>query len=193
MVYKALYKRFRMRLGFLTSGYKDEFYYWEIVLLLRKTAFVLFIIFMVPVSSGIQALLSCLLLISYSILQIFTDPYYDEKLNTLESISLYTQIMTVYLGLFFLTNKDSTSLSGEWFKWLIFSLILIPTWAFILYFISKMRHEALVSASTMKNGLLWKICSCGLIKNKKDFIRLRSRIRKLDDSDSGSNEDQDDL
>ena len=41
----------------------------------------------------------------------------------------------------------------------------------------------------MKNGLLWKICSCGLIKNKKEFIRLRSRIRKLDDSDSGSDEE----
>ena len=53
LVYKRLHQRFRLRLGFLTSGYKKEYYYWEIVLLLRKTIFVLMMVFLAPVSTGV--------------------------------------------------------------------------------------------------------------------------------------------
>ena len=52
-VFKKLHQRFRLRLGFLISGYKDEFYYWEIVVLLRKTIFVLAMVFLSPVSAGV--------------------------------------------------------------------------------------------------------------------------------------------
>ena len=40
----ALKQRYHLRLGFLTSGYKNQYYYWEIVLLLRKTIFVMMMV-----------------------------------------------------------------------------------------------------------------------------------------------------
>ena len=46
-------RSFKIRLGFLTAGYQDKYYYWEIVLLMRKTAIVLLIVFLSSVSSGI--------------------------------------------------------------------------------------------------------------------------------------------
>ena len=30
-IYNQLQKRFKLRLGFLTQGYTDEYYYWEVV------------------------------------------------------------------------------------------------------------------------------------------------------------------
>lgn len=48
-----LHKRFKLRLGFLTQGYKEELYFWEIVLLLRKTLLVLMLTFLAPVSAGV--------------------------------------------------------------------------------------------------------------------------------------------
>ena len=45
--------RFKLRLGFLTQGYKEEYYYWEIVLLLRKTVLVMILTFGAPVSAGV--------------------------------------------------------------------------------------------------------------------------------------------
>ena len=52
-IIKKLRERFRMRLGFLIQGYKEEFFYWEIVLLLRKTILVLLMTFLAPISSGV--------------------------------------------------------------------------------------------------------------------------------------------
>ena len=51
--YETLQHRFRLRLGFLTSGFVDEFYYWEVVLLLRKTILVLMMTFLAPISAGV--------------------------------------------------------------------------------------------------------------------------------------------
>ena len=51
-IIKKLRERFKMRLGFLIQGYKEEFFYWEIVCLLRKTILVLMMTFLAPISSG---------------------------------------------------------------------------------------------------------------------------------------------
>ena len=62
-IHKNLMARFKLQLGFLTQGYTDEYYYWEIVLLLRKTILVLLMTFLAPVSAGVQSLTAILLLI----------------------------------------------------------------------------------------------------------------------------------
>lgn len=67
-IYNNMKARFRMRLGFLTQGYKEEFPHWEIVLLLRKTILVLMMTFFAPISSGVQSLSAILLLIAALIL-----------------------------------------------------------------------------------------------------------------------------
>ena len=87
-IYKGLLQRFRLRLGFLTQGYNEDFYYWEIVLLLRKTILVLMLTFLAPVSAGIQSLSAILLLIFALVLQFLKQPFYDPKLNNLEATSL---------------------------------------------------------------------------------------------------------
>ena len=51
--YLAKLQSFKMQLGFLTSGYRDRFYYWEVVLLLRKTLLVILVTFLAPVSGGV--------------------------------------------------------------------------------------------------------------------------------------------
>ena len=53
VAHQMLIRRFKIRLGFLTAGYRDDLYYWEIVLLIRKTIIVLLLTFLQPVSSGV--------------------------------------------------------------------------------------------------------------------------------------------
>lgn len=61
--HRNLMARFKLRLGFLTQGYREEYYYWEIVLLLRKTILVLLMTFIAPISAGVQTLAAIMLLI----------------------------------------------------------------------------------------------------------------------------------
>ena len=99
--YDAEVKRFRMQLGFLTSGYIDKFYYWEIVLLYRKTGLVLLVTFLAPISGGCQSLSFICVLIFFYITQQLVNPYYDARLNNLERVSLVVLILTIYCGIFF--------------------------------------------------------------------------------------------
>ena len=57
--------RNKLRLGFLTHGFLDKYYYWEIVLLLRKTILVLMMTFLAPISAGVQSLSAIILLIVF--------------------------------------------------------------------------------------------------------------------------------
>ena len=50
-------------------------------------------------------------------------------------------------------------------------MVMIPSWVFLLYFIEKMRYEALGYASNSKYDILFKILSCGSKKDKAEFRR----------------------
>ena len=52
-IYSSLRDRNKLRLGFLTQGYEENYFYWEIVLLMRKTILVFLMTFMAPVSAGV--------------------------------------------------------------------------------------------------------------------------------------------
>lgn len=62
MLKRILAARLRLCCGFLTLGYEDKYYYWEIVIMLRKTILVLIMVLLAPYSSGMQSLLATLFL-----------------------------------------------------------------------------------------------------------------------------------
>ena len=63
--HEDLLRRFKVRLGFLTAGYDDRFFFWEIWLLGRKSLLVMMIVFLSSVSSGVQSLTSILVLMIF--------------------------------------------------------------------------------------------------------------------------------
>ena len=142
-IYNNLQARFKLRLGFLTQGYEDRYYYWEVVLLLRKTILVLLLTFLAPVSSGVQSLSAILLLIFSLVYQILKKPFYDDRLNHLEATSLGVQIMIIYFGLYYQAGKNDEFVSGDFVMWLIFGLIIIVSIQFIAVFAVRMRVEML--------------------------------------------------
>ena len=98
--------RFGLRFGFLTSGYQNKYYYWEVFLILRKTVIVLLITFLAPISAGVQSLSTIIVLGSFLIVHLRISPFYDKKLNDLETYSLVVLIITVYFGLYYQASKD---------------------------------------------------------------------------------------
>ena len=51
-----LMRQFKTRLGFLIEGYQEKYFYWENILLIRKSILVLLIEFFSLFSSGMQSL-----------------------------------------------------------------------------------------------------------------------------------------
>ena len=90
-----------MRLGFLTAGYSDDRYYWEIFLLMRKSLLVIVIVFASSFSAGVASLISIFLLMGFFLIQWHLKPYYDPALNNMEELSLGVCILTIYSGLYY--------------------------------------------------------------------------------------------
>ena len=107
----------------------------------------------------------------------------------MEFISLLVQITIIYLGLFFLTDNDEELVKFSSFKWVMFGMVLIPSWSFLAYFILKIRIEAINYASEKQSNILFKIFSCGLIKNKEEFIKVQRRLARSEDSVTDENSD----
>ena len=94
----------RERLGFLYRGYRKEFYYWEIIIMYRKIALIFISVFVSSYGIITQALVVFLLLIGFFFVNMKKQPFQTTVLNDLETLSLVTSMVTIYCGLFFLSN-----------------------------------------------------------------------------------------
>ena len=168
VIYNTMRDRNKLRLGFLTQGYEDKYYYWEVVLLLRKTVLVLLMTFLAPVSAGVQSLSAILMLIGFLVTQLRTKPFYDERLNLLEASTIIVQISIIYFGLFYQAGKNDDFVTTDSVKYGILILIIVASAQFIIMFFFRMRTEWL-KATVDQRPCCFAILSCGRIKDKKAF------------------------
>ena len=153
-------RSFKVRLGFLTAGYDDKYFYWEIVLLMRKTVLVLIIVFLSSVSSGVQSLTAILILTIFFMIQNKLKPYYDDGLNTMETSSLFVIIITIYAGLYYQAGEGEPIMESEVVSWVIFSAVLIPSIFFAINFAGKIRIEILKVVAG-KSSKVFRYLTCG--------------------------------
>ena len=153
-------RSFKVRLGFLTAGYRDEVFYWEIVLLFRKTLLVLIIVFLSSVSSGVQSLSAILILSIFFMIQNKLLPYYDDGLNRMETMSLFVIILTIYSGLYYQAGEGDPIMESEFVGWIIFSAVLIPSLVFAINFAGKIRIEILKVVAG-KSSKMFRYLTCG--------------------------------
>ena len=94
----------REQLGFLYRGYRNDFYFWEIVIMYRKNALIFIAVFIKSQGTITQALVVLLLLIVFFYVNTEKEPFQTKTLNDLETLSLATSMVTIYCGLYFLSN-----------------------------------------------------------------------------------------
>eukprot|EP00347_Sterkiella_histriomuscorum_P001801 403370625 len=154
----------RRKLGFLYRGYRQIYFYWEILIMYRKVIIIFIAIFVKAAGVIAQALVVFIVLVMqvlisqifyFSFLMINTSkhPFVKKALNDLENLSLSTSMITIYCGIFFVINKPkkwieqnpdysqgAVSLSEE-VQSLFFAVILISNIIFFSYWSYKMFEE----------------------------------------------------
>ena len=85
----------------------------------------------------------------FLVINIKLRPFSLVQLNDMENLSLITSIISIYCGIFYLSDKGSDSSTGEdelvlssGTKTLLFMMIVISNLIFILHWLSKMFSEA---------------------------------------------------
>lgn len=177
-----LLKRFKVRLGFLTAGYDDKYFYWEIVLLSRKSILVIMIVFLSSVSSGVQSLAAIFFLTCFFLLQWRLQPYYDPALNQMETMSLFVIIVTIYSGLYYQAGEGDSFMESQIITWLIFAAVLIPSIVFAVNFSRKMWVEILKVAAN-KSATAFRYMTCGSVVLTE--FKLRYMEEDSDDDNAG--------
>ena len=106
-------------------------------------------------SSSIQALTVVILLLVSLYLQYSIQPYNHSELNHMETEALFTASLTIYCGLYYLTD-----LSSEAFKLVLFFFILSGNLYFVVYWVYYM-FLAIVDFLVKSVPLVKRICKKG--------------------------------
>ncbi|KAJ6252801.1 insulin-like growth factor binding protein [Anaeramoeba flamelloides] len=93
-------KQFDLKFGLLCSRYNKSFFFWEIIIMLRKLFLVIFKIFLFNYPD-LQIILFLLLLLIVLILQFKFRPYIEKRHNFLESFLVAVPIIILFSGLIF--------------------------------------------------------------------------------------------
>lgn len=99
----------KQQFGFFYNGFKRNSYFWEIVIMYRKVV----CIFIAVLAKGkgiiLQAVLMLLTLLFFSQVNSTRRPYLNRALNDIENLSIMTQLITIFCGIFFISAKDKNS------------------------------------------------------------------------------------
>jgi hypothetical protein len=93
-------KRYSKTFAFLYAGFKPEFWYWEVVTLVRKFGIALCSSLLKPFGSDIQAFSACIVVVIALLAQVHCRPYDDNQIQFIETFGLTTLYLTLFLGLF---------------------------------------------------------------------------------------------
>ena len=94
----------REKYGFLYNGYKKQYYFWESINMYRKIIIIFISVFLKLAGVITQALVIFLVLIIFLIINLKLMPFAFKSLNDMEILSLITSMLTIYCGLFYLSD-----------------------------------------------------------------------------------------
>jgi hypothetical protein len=103
----------REKYGFLFNGYKRNYYYWESVNMYRKITIIFISVFLRVAGVITQALVVFLVLIIFLVFNIKLQPFAFKSLNDMEILSIITSMLTIYCGLFYLSDMPEVYNSSD--------------------------------------------------------------------------------
>ncbi|CDW91326.1 UNKNOWN [Stylonychia lemnae] len=178
----------KQKYGFLYRGYRKQYYYWEIVIMYRKIFIIFTVVFISNFGIIAQALIVFLFLIVFLLINLKKKPFNTIALNDLETLSLITQITTIYCGLFFILNKPREWIQqnpdfsrgsvylSESFQRLFFAFILLSNLFFFIYWALKMYQEGRAKLRNNLTKLYLAICLC----NNHSKLEKEFKVHKID-------------
>eukprot|EP01012_Entosiphon_sulcatum_P021962 TRINITY_DN2683_c0_g1_i1.p1 TRINITY_DN2683_c0_g1~~TRINITY_DN2683_c0_g1_i1.p1 ORF type:complete len:3424 (-),score=286.53 TRINITY_DN2683_c0_g1_i1:13-10251(-) len=136
---KLGHSRVMLRLGFITTGYRKQAFFWEMVILTRKMVLVIVIATLESASPRYTAFVAMWVVVLYLALNIYFQPFKFVMLWRLENLSLATIAITLNIGvLYFDDTLDSRIRNG--LMWVVFALQVLVTVLFGLMFFYELRR-----------------------------------------------------
>jgi len=94
-------------------GTKPDFYYWEIVIMMRKFFIIFACDFLAQVSPEVQCLCGIIILITNIMFIIRFRPLKTDQANKVNIYSQIVHLLRMYIGLYYITDKDLDYISNN--------------------------------------------------------------------------------
>ena len=179
----------RVIFGFFFNGYKNHSFFWEFFIIYRKIIIISIVVFFSYINKTVQALsiflvTNCTVFIHHRL-----RPYISKEMNNMEMQSLIVSAVTIYSGLFYLTNGINTS-----FQFALFILMLTSNTyliAYWCYYMIQALLDIIVKFSPRLRYFLKKgddynieffqepISRNGSYFEKREGIRLNTFMKKI--------------
>jgi hypothetical protein len=116
--------RFKPKYFYLTSGYKPGFFWWDVLLLLKRVVFILFSQFLFSeVDSSLRLICSTLVFIFFATIELMYTPFQFNAMSK-NNFTLLMILILLSQGLVF---EDGDAESSQIFVWLVIMLFCIIT------------------------------------------------------------------
>eukprot|EP00949_MAST-11_sp_MAST-11-sp1_P001459 g1459.t1 len=135
--------------AFLYGGYKRDRYYWEVVIMVRKVLLNLILVVMASAPPLAQGLVVLMTLLAFKNAHSVYQPYSNDILNRIESLSLMLAVSVLLLG-FFLFEDGMPNTFQMAITVIMVGLILISLLAFIAVLFMRVKQSR---ANAIKQGL----------------------------------------
>ena len=122
--------KYRVIFGFLFNGYKPSKYFWEFIIMYRKIILITIAVFMASQAIILQALTVVIALIASLYMQYSSKPYSSNQLNHMETEALFTATITIYCGLYYISNSINDVI-----KMVLFIVIVLGNSYFLIYWV----------------------------------------------------------
>jgi len=126
------------KMGFIYDAYKEEAWYWEMVLMLQKVLLTGVVIFLKPESTiGMAAAftISFFFLLLHDVVQ----PYIDDSEDTLQRYATISMTLTLFSGILLKTEADKEG--SEFAQTCFRALILLINVAVVVLFVVQALHK----------------------------------------------------
>jgi hypothetical protein len=104
-------------LGYYYKKYKTEYWYWELVILLRRFSFS-FVSVTLQKEAYVQCGIGCVLCLSAMLAQFTCRPFIEDGLNSLDCLCTFSVLLYIIGGIFFL-NDSLPEWNRQVYAWLI--------------------------------------------------------------------------
>ena len=177
-------------LGFLYSGFRQKWYFWECIIMLRKMFLIIIIVTLTRYPSY-QLYASMWLMAVFTLLNVLVKPFKYAKLWHLENLSLVSITITYNVALIYL--DEPSSVAKAFVNWGIFLLTIVVFAVFLYHILTEFRNEVFqrvqeevggteVSCDTLGKYLTknWKAVKPNVLLNAKERIQreLESNMRR---------------
>jgi len=136
---------YQLKYGFLFGGFKEEVFYWELVVMTRKICVIFATEFLTSVSSEVQVLVSILIIIASIMSIIKIKPFLNNETNFSNIYSQQVQMLMMYIGLFYMTGHDREYMADtSKLHWILIPLVVVPSAAFFARWLGALLLQTLI-------------------------------------------------